>query len=136
MVSREFWLRRKEVTSFLPERLRVTADAPYWLSSRPLSDSTTVASGSTAVVITNYNLGTFLGYALDSLSSSTRLPDHVVVVDDGSTEPGELALLEEVTTWARQAGLTVDLLLCPANRGLSAARNAELAATDPDYIIS
>jgi glycosyltransferase involved in cell wall biosynthesis/SAM-dependent methyltransferase len=88
----------------------------------PLSFSKAVSVG---VVITTYNHAHFLGQALESVRAQTRAADAVVVVDDGSRDnPAEIARRFPEVRLLRQE-----------NRGLSAARNAGLAALDTSYVV-
>lgn len=79
-----------------------------------------------AVVIPCFNDGTVLTEAVASLDGA-REPLEVLVVDDGSTDPATLAVLDEL-----EAGGT--RVLHQANTGLSGARNAGVAATDAPYV--
>jgi len=81
--------------------------------------------GSVGIVITTYNHACFLDDALSSVTAQRVRADAVVVVDDGSQDdPGSIV--------ARYPGVG---LIRQANRGLSAARNAGLAALDTTHVI-
>lgn len=69
-----------------------------------------------SVLIPCYNHGAFIGEAIASVRAQTRQDFEIVVVDDGSTEPETLAVLEAL----RAEGLQV---FRTPNRGLPAARN-------------
>ena len=69
--------------------------------------------------------------ALDSLRLSTFRNFKVILVDDGSQEPGALAAMAQ----ACAADARVSLLRHPSNRGLSAARNSGVDASDTPYIV-
>lgn len=77
-------------------------------------------------VIPCFNYGAFVREAVDSLLAQEGGAPHVVVVDDGSTDPATLAVLD---------GLEVPVIR-QANAGLSAARNAGYASTDTPLLIS
>ena len=81
--------------------------------------------GSVGIVITTYNHACFLHDALSSVTAQRVRADAVVVVDDGSQDdPGSIV-----------AGYPGVGLIRQANRGLSAARNAGLAALDTTHVI-
>ena len=77
-------------------------------------------------MVTAYNHAHVLDDALRSVFAQTRLPDRIIVVDDGSQDdPGAVA--------ARYEGAQ---LVVQANAGLAAARNRGLAeAADCDFVV-
>ena len=79
------------------------------------------------VVVTNYNYGEYLLEAIDSALAQEGGTPWVVVVDDGSTEPHTLEVLEQLP-----AGVE---LIRQANAGLAAARNAGIRASATPYAI-
>jgi glycosyltransferase involved in cell wall biosynthesis len=78
-----------------------------------------------AAVIPAYNLGPYIGRAIESALRQTRALDEIVVVDDGSTDhtPQVLAAFGGRIRVIRQA-----------NAGASAARNAGILAATSDWI--
>lgn len=50
-----------------------------------------------SIVMATYNGGRFLKEQLNSLCKQTRIPDEVIVVDDGSTD-NTLAILEDLNS--------------------------------------
>lgn len=82
-----------------------------------------------SVVVTAHDQGELVAQAVASALGQTRPPERVVVVDDGSTDPGSLAVLDRV---AATAGCTV---LRQPNRGVSAARNAGIAAVAQPLVV-
>ena len=78
-----------------------------------------------SVVIPTYNYGRFLADAVDSVLAQTVPPHEVIVVDDGSTDdtPAVAARYEGRIQYLRRA-----------NAGVSAARNAGLAAATGDWL--
>lgn len=80
---------------------------------------------SVSVVIPAYNAGRYLGEALDSVLAQTLPPREVLVVDDGSTDdtPEVCARYSGRVRYARQE-----------NAGVSAARNAGLAAATGEFV--
>lgn len=69
---------------------------------------------SVSVIVPCYNAASYLAEALASVAAQTRVPDEVIVVDDGSTD-GSADLAER---------LGADVLRMPRNSGAAAARNA------------
>lgn len=85
------------------------------------------ASEMVSVVIPCYNSGATIGQTVASVRAQTwRLVD-IVVVDDGSTDPSTIAVLDALT------GIR---LVRQKNAGLPAARNAGFAAAIGDYVLA
>jgi glycosyltransferase involved in cell wall biosynthesis len=78
-----------------------------------------------SLIIPTFNHGRFLGSAIDSALAQTVNAVEVIVVDDGSTD-------ETPAVLARYAGRV--RVLRQENRGLSAARNAGLAAAHGTFV--
>lgn len=78
-----------------------------------------------AVVIPAYNQATFLREAIESALSQTVAPTEVIVVDDGSTD--------ETAAVAGEFGARISYVR-QSNQGLSAARNAGIAAASSDLV--
>jgi glycosyltransferase involved in cell wall biosynthesis len=89
--------------------------------------SADAATSQIAVVIPCHDDGATLGEAIDSVLRQD-MPAEVIVVDDGSTDPGTAALLR------RLAGEGVRVLR-QANRGPGPARTAGLRATRAEYVL-
>lgn len=81
--------------------------------------------GKISVVIPCFNQARYLGEALESVLRQSVPPAEVIVVNDGSTD-GTAGVAR------RYAGVD---LLNQRNQGVSAARNAGLAASRGDYLI-
>ncbi len=78
-----------------------------------------------AAVIPAYNLGPYIGRAVESALRQTRRLDEIVVVDDGSTDD---------TPWVLAGfGDRIRVIWQP-NAGASAARNAGIEAATSDWI--
>ncbi len=77
-----------------------------------------------SVIIPTYNAAAFLPAALDSVTTQTRPPDEIIIVDDGSTDdtPKLLAGRPEVTVIRQD------------NAGPSAARNVGVAHATSDLV--
>ena len=80
---------------------------------------------SVAIVITTYNHAHYLGDAIASALAQTRPADEVIVVDDGSDD-------DPAAVVAAFAGVR---LVAQGNQGLSAARNAGLAAARCEFVV-
>lgn len=86
-----------------------------------------------SVIIPCYNLGEFLPESLQSARQADCDDFEIVVVDDGSTDPETLALLE---TLEQPPGSPVPLrLIRQENRGASEARNTGVREASGDYIM-
>jgi glycosyltransferase involved in cell wall biosynthesis len=84
-----------------------------------------VASLRVSVIISTYNRGDHLPATLDCLLQQTRVPDEIIVVDDGSTDHTQDVL--------KRYGPPV-ISLWQANQGLSAGRNRGLELATGDLI--
>jgi glycosyltransferase involved in cell wall biosynthesis len=78
-----------------------------------------------SVVIPTYNCGEYIRASVESALAQTHRPIEVVVLDDGSTDDTRERL--------RAYGGRIKYIYQP-NRGLSAARNAAIAAAEGDVI--
>lgn len=76
-------------------------------------------------MIPTYNRASLLPRALRSILDQTRVPDEIVVVDDGSTDP-TCEIVEEEFPEVR--------LLSQEHRGVSAARNVGIMTTSGDRV--
>ncbi len=81
-----------------------------------------------SVVVPHYNLLEFLPETLASVRAQTYANLEIIVVDDGSTDPGVPAGLDAIEA----GGVRV---VRQANAGLSAARNAGLAAARGAFVL-
>ncbi|MHC8344587.1 glycosyltransferase family 2 protein [Pseudomonas sp. RT6P73] len=82
---------------------------------------------SVCVVIPLYNGADSIEQTLASLVGQTRLPDHVIVVDDGSTDDGP----QRVRDFVAPFRLT---LLQQANEGQASARNHGLRHSEETFV--
>lgn len=76
-------------TAFVPRQaaIRSATDA-----GAPLSDEAWVRQQRVTVLMATYNRAQYIEEALDSLLKQTRVPDQVIVVDDGSTDETRMRL--------------------------------------------
>lgn len=86
-----------------------------------------LAPSSVCVVIPMYNAAGSIRQTLDSLSEQTRRPDHVIVIDDGSSDAGP----QIVADYAASFPLT---LLRQANEGPASARNKGVFRSEETFI--
>ena len=80
--------------------------------------------GTTAVIIPVFNGERFLGAAIESALGQTRVPEEIIVIDDGSTDrSAQIA-----------RGYAEVRLVQQANAGPAAARNAGIVIAESEYI--
>ena len=102
------------------------------LTGETIVSSRQRAAPSISVVIPVHNVEPFLKYCLDSILSNgaNNSPFEVVAVDDASND-GSWKILESYAMTCEQ----LRLIRFEENRGVSAARNAGVAATRGDYVM-
>ena len=88
--------------------------------------TTPVEPGLVSVVIPLFDQGRFLAGALASVRAAGYGDVEIVVVDDGSTDPGTIAAFDALSGVVK---------VRQPNAGLSAARNAGIAASHGSYIV-
>lgn len=86
-----------------------------------------------SVVLTCHDLGPYISEAVESVWASERLPDEVLIVDDGSRDEATRARLADLEREAAGRGLPLRVLH-QGNQGLARARNAGLAAAAGGFI--
>lgn len=80
--------------------------------------------GTTAVIIPVFNGERFLGAAIESALGQTRVPEEIIVIDDGSTDrSAQIA-----------RGYAEVRLVQQTNAGPAAARNAGIIVAESEYI--
>ncbi len=87
-----------------------------------------IADPLVSVIIPVFNDGEFLDEAIASVFGQTEQSFEIVVVNDGSTDPSTLAVIENLT-WPRTR------VVNQPNRGLAAARNAGVAASRGRFVV-
>jgi len=85
-----------------------------------------------SIAMTSYNASRYIGEQLQSFAAQTRLPDELVITDDGSTD----ATPEIVDTFARAVPFEVRYVRNPVNLGVNAnfGRTVSLATGDLVFI--
>jgi glycosyltransferase involved in cell wall biosynthesis len=89
--------------------------------------------GTLTVAVTCYEMGSMIKEATKSVWASERLPDEVLLVDDGSCGEETVAAIEELENEATERNRPLRVIRQP-NRGLAGARNAGLAAAKGEFI--
>jgi GT2 family glycosyltransferase len=88
-----------------------------------------------AVVIPNFNGAAFIGQCLDALLAGDRVPDDVVVVDNGSADGSE-AMLRDRYPQVRVVRLETNLGFAGgANHGVRATSSSLVAVLNSDAIV-
>lgn len=82
-----------------------------------------------AIIIPVYNREQYVLEALESLTTQKRLPDEIIVVDDGSTDGS----VDVVKNWQPTRGPQVTLIE-QENQGASTAMNVAIQNADADLI--
>ena len=82
-----------------------------------------------SIIITNYNYAAWVCEAADSALKQTRMPDEIIVVDDGSTDDS-LKRLE----WYGVGHPNVKII-AQKNLGVAAARSAGIQAATQEYLV-
>jgi glycosyltransferase involved in cell wall biosynthesis len=82
-----------------------------------------------SIIITCYNLGAFLPEALESALAQTYDDFEVLLVDDGSTDPATIALLDRLPAHPRLR------VLRSKNQGVARARNYGIREASGEYIL-
>jgi len=82
------------------------------------------------VVIPLFEKGPYVRRALESVCAQTMPPAEIIVVNDGSTDGGEAI----ARGFATPAGCPAVRVIDQPNRGVSAARNAGIAAATQPYV--
>jgi glycosyltransferase involved in cell wall biosynthesis len=89
--------------------------------------------GLCSIVVPTYNRAALIADTLDALLAQTRVPDEIIVVDDGSTDATQ-AILETYAPAVSTIRIENSGELVARNTGLRAARGALVAFCDSDDI--
>ena len=119
---------RAAPTGVLPDRWPLSMPIPS------LARSATLRYGPPmriSIALASYNGARFIREQLESFSAQTRLPDELVVCDDGSSD----STLEIVQAFAREARFDVRIERNPQNLGLNANFGRAMALTTGDIVL-
>ncbi len=89
--------------------------------------------GTLSVVVTCYEMGSMIKEAVESVWASERLPDEVLIVDDGSYGEETLASISTLERLALERGLPLRVMR-QRNGGLAKARNIGLEMAKGEFI--
>ena len=107
-------------------RSRVRAQFPF---VSPGSQTVSTVPKTVTVVIPHYNLGPYLLEAVESVYQSSRVPDQVVVIDDGSSDLESMAAVYSIE--GRYPNLIV---VRQENRGIAGVRNRGIEVAQGDVV--
>jgi glycosyltransferase involved in cell wall biosynthesis len=112
------WRRRRAAQAWVREWMSETRDGRY----------PGVPNPEVSIVIPCFNQGMFIHDAIRSVFRQSFESWEIIVVDDGSTDPGTKAVL-------RALAYPRTRLIRQRNQGLSAARNAGIAAARGRFVV-
>lgn len=121
-------------TPRLGEVARLLLDRKVPLAAIPMrSEIEDSVQPTLTVAVTCYEMGGLVVETVESVWRSTRMPDEVILVDDGSTGEATLRAIAQLEAEAAKRALPLTVLR-QENRGLADARNAALDAARSSYI--
>lgn len=85
-----------------------------------------------AAVITSYNQGSMICEAVESVCAQTKLPQSIIIVDDGSKDAASLEILKSLEIEKLPIPLKV---IYQENAGVSAARNTGIRMAAPPFVM-
>ena len=108
----------------------------FAIAARPLSSSAHQESSlsehlrsTLSVILPNYNHGQLLGRAVAALLQQEKLPDEIIIVDDGSTDDSS-RIIHEI----KSSSSTVRVLFNDTNKGVVYSLNRGLEASSSKYV--
>ena len=120
------------VATLLLDRRRPLADITS-ADAAPATAGANDRPATLSVVIPCHEMGDMVRQTVESVWASTRQPDEVLLVDDGSQQAATLDTVAALERVAVERGLPLQVIR-QANRGLPAARNTGLAAATGQFI--
>ena len=85
-----------------------------------------------AAVIASYNQGGMIREAVESVCAQTKLPQSIIIVDDGSKNAASLEILKSLENEKLPIPLKV---IYQENAGVSAARNTGIRMSDAPFVM-
>lgn len=92
----------------------------------------TMPTTSFSIIIPSYEMGKFIGSALDSVGAQTCTDWEVIVVEDCGPEDGTERIVKEFAT--KHSERRVEFIRHEKNTGVSGARNTAIAAATGDFV--
>jgi len=89
--------------------------------------------GTLSVVVTCYEMGSLIRETMESVWTSERQPDEVLLIDDGSYGDETLTHIQELQRHAAEKNLPLQVIR-QRNQGLASARNTGLSAAHGEFI--
>ena len=119
----------------LGQAARLLLDRKNCLSAIPkrTPSSSLTAHPTLAVAVACYEMGDLVIETIESVWLSTRIPDELILVDDGSAGEATRSAIARLERSAATRSLPLTVI-CQANSGLAGARNAALAAAHSSHI--
>lgn len=125
---------RAHIAGHAPERI-ATICKPCDIVSQfrahivgPVPRETSIATPLVSVIVPHYNLAEFLPETLASIERQTYANIETIVIDDGSTDPDSIKLIESLD----RPNLRV---VRQANKGLSGARNTGIREAKGEFVL-
>ncbi|MFI4916755.1 MAG: glycosyltransferase [Phycisphaerales bacterium JB060] len=139
---------REEVKTTAPERVASLCDPAHIVEqtsaaiesarermarTTEFTEATVASNGSTtpdaSIIIPFYNMARWLPQTLESARAQTHANTEIIVVDDGSTDPASIAMIDQLE---RDASVGV---VRKRNGGLGDARNAGITQARAKYVV-
>jgi len=117
----------------LDRRLSLSAIAAQQTPPPPVTPRHNERPGALTVVVVCFELGALVQETVESVWASSRPPDELLLVDDGSEGDATRLAIQALERTAEARNLPLRVIRQP-NRGLAAARNAGLAAANAEFI--
>ena len=118
---------------FLDRRLSLRTIAENDRAPSPRGLDSGIRKGALSVVVTCYEMRSMVKEAVESVWASERLPDEILLIDDGSHGEETVIDLHELEQRASETGLPLRVIR-QQNQGLAKARNTGLQTATGEFI--